>query len=101
VLSRPLRAFFGSLLPLFVLAHFIHHVLTAAAAPLLPLIRTEFQLSYTQAGFLLSALTLSYGLGHLPAGWLTDRVNPVALILLGIVGVGASAAAATIRLPPP
>jgi MFS family permease len=82
-----LRSFTGSLLPLFVLAHFTHHVITAIAAPLLPLIRSSFSLSYTQSGLLLSALTVSYGLGHLPAGWLSDRIGAVVLIFVGIVGV--------------
>jgi FSR family fosmidomycin resistance protein-like MFS transporter len=86
-LSGYLRTFFGSILPLFVLAHFTHHVITAIAAPLLPLIRTSFSLSYTQAGILLSAFTFSYGVGHLPAGWLSDRISPVLMIFIGITGV--------------
>ena len=82
------RALFGSILPLFVFAHFTHHVITAIAAPLLPLIRTSFSLSYTQSGVLLSAFTIAYGLGHLPAGRLSDRFDfrysfaLIALILL-------------------
>jgi MFS family permease len=82
-----LHTFFGSLLPLFVLAHFTHHVITAIAAPLLPLIRSSFFLSYTQSGLLLSAFTIPYGLGHLPAGWLSDRISPVLMIFVGIAGV--------------
>ena len=81
------RTFFGSILPLFVLAHFTHHVITAIAAPLLPLIRTSFSLSYTQSGVLLSAFTIAYGIGHLPAGWLSDRISPVLMIFVGIAGV--------------
>ena len=86
-LHRTFRTFFGSILPLFVLAHFTHHVITAVAAPLLPLIRTSFSLSYTQSGVLLSAFTIAYGVGHLPAGWLSDRISPVLMIFVGIVGV--------------
>ncbi len=82
-----LRTFFGSILPLFVLAHFTHHVITAIVAPLLPLIRTSFSLSYTQSGILLSAYTIAYGVGHLPAGWLSDRISPVLMIFIGIAGV--------------
>ena len=81
------RTFFSSPLPLFVLAHFTHHIITAVAAPLLPLIRTSFGLSYTESGLLLTSFTMAYGLGHLPAGWLTDRVNPVIMIFVGTVGV--------------
>jgi MFS family permease len=81
------RTFFGSILPLFALAHFTHHVITAIAAPLMPMIRTSFSLNYTQAGLLLSAFTVVYGLGHLPAGWLSDRISPVLMIFIGIAGV--------------
>jgi MFS family permease len=75
------------LLPLFVLAHFSHHVVTALMAPLLPMIRTDFGLDYTQSGLLISAFTLSYGISQLPAGWLADRFGPRFLITIGICGV--------------
>jgi hypothetical protein len=35
--------------PVYVVAHFVHHILIALPAPLLPLIRIEFDLSYTRA----------------------------------------------------
>jgi len=70
-----------------MLAHFAHHVLTALMTPLLPFIRDDFGLDYTQSGLLLSALTLSYGISHLPAGWLADRLGPRILITVGISGV--------------
>jgi MFS family permease len=75
------------LLPLFILAHFGHHLLTALPVPLLPLIRNDFNLDYTQAGLVISAFTLSYGIGQLPAGWFTDRIGPRLIITLGICGV--------------
>lgn len=78
---------FGSMMPLFILAHFTHHVIAALAAPLLPLIRTSFSLSYTESGLLLSAFTVAYGVGHLPSGWLSDRVSPVLMIFIGTAGV--------------
>jgi len=86
-LREYVRTLFSSILPLFVLAHFTHHVITAIAAPLLPLIRSSFALNYAQSGLLLSAFTVSYGLGHLPAGWLSDRVSAVLMIFIGIAGV--------------
>jgi len=74
------------MIPLFILAHFSHHVLAALLQPLLPFIRDDFALSYTQAGWVMSAFTLAYGISHLPAGWLTDRVGPRLLITVGISG---------------
>ncbi len=81
-----LRAFTG-LLPLFVLGHFAHHLLTALPVPLLPMIRNEFGLNYTQSGLAMSAFTLSYGIGQLPAGWISDRIGPQIMLTTGISGV--------------
>ena len=70
-----------------MLAHFSHHLLTALPVPLLPLIRDDFALDYTQAGLVVSVFNLSYGIGQLPAGWLADRIGPRILITIGICGV--------------
>ena len=75
------------MLPLFVLAHFGHHLLAALLVPLLPFIRDDFALNYTQAGWVVSAFTLSYGISQLPAGWLADRIGSRTLITVGISGV--------------
>ena len=75
------------LVPLFILAHFGHHLLTALPIPLSPLIRNDFDLDYTQTGLVISAFTLSYGISQIPAGWLTDRIGPRIIITMGICGV--------------
>lgn len=75
------------LIPLFVLAHLMHHLLTALPTPLLPFIRDEFTLDYTQAGLVVSAFSLSYGISQLPSGWIADRVGPRIMITVGICGV--------------
>lgn len=75
------------MIPLFILGHFSHHVLTAITVPLMPFIRSAFSLDYTQSGFVLSAFTLAYGIGQLPAGWLADRIDPRKMLLVGISGV--------------
>ncbi|MFQ6121524.1 MAG: MFS transporter [Dehalococcoidales bacterium] len=77
-------------MPLFVLAHFGHHLLQALLTPLLPFIRDDFALDYTQVGWLASAFLVSYGIGQLPAGWLADRIGPRAVITIGVAGVGLS-----------
>ena len=70
-----------------MVAHFAHHLLAALLIPLLPFIRDDFTLDYTQVGWVVSAFTLSYGISQLPAGWLADRLGPHILITTGISGV--------------
>ena len=70
--------------PLFVLAHFVHHLLTALTIPLLPFIRSDFSLDYAQSGWAVSAFSLSYGFGQLPAGWLADRIGARLILTIGI-----------------
>ena len=81
------KSFFSGLVPLFVLAHFSHHLIAALLPPLLPLIRDDFKLDYTQASWIGSVFTLAYGVSQLPAGWLADRIGARLLITIGISGV--------------
>ncbi|MFC1897217.1 MFS transporter [Chloroflexota bacterium] len=82
-----LRLYISGLLPLFFLAHFGHHVVGAMLRPLMPMIRTEFGLSYTRAGVLMSAFSISGGISQLPSGWLADRFGPRLMVLLSVTGV--------------
>jgi MFS family permease len=75
------------MMPLFVMGHFSHHLLTSITVPLIPFIRSAFDLDYTQSGLVISAFTLAYGIGQLPAGWLADRIEPRKLMTMGISGV--------------
>ena len=54
------------------------------------MIRSNFALDYTQSGWIISAFTLAYGIGQLPAGWLADRIGPQVMITIGISGVAAA-----------
>jgi MFS family permease len=54
---------------------------------MIPMIRSEFNLDYTQSGLVLSAFSLAYGIGQLPAGWLADRIGRRLMITVGILGV--------------
>jgi MFS family permease len=85
-----LRLFFSPSIFLFVIAHFTHHLINALHTPLLPFIRDDFKLDYTQAGIVISTFTLSYGFAQLPAGWLTDHIGPRIMITLSIIGVAAA-----------
>jgi len=56
--------------------------------PLLPYIRDDLSLTYTQVGWLVSAYSLAYGISQLPAGWLADRIGPRIILTIGVAGVG-------------
>ena len=71
--ARQTRVFFLTILPMYVFAHAAHHFLTALPMPLLPFIRNEFGLNYTQAAYVTSAFAIAGGAAQLPAGWLADR----------------------------
>ncbi|MFC1903439.1 MFS transporter [Chloroflexota bacterium] len=73
-----------------MLAHFGHHLVGTLLTPLLPFIRNDFALDYTQAGGLVSAYTIAYGIGQLPGGWLADRIGPRLVLTAGIAGVAAA-----------
>jgi sugar phosphate permease len=55
-------------------------------ALLLPVIRKDLGLSFTQGGSLAAATTLVYALMQMPAGYLSDRFSPKKLFSIGILG---------------
>lgn len=55
-------------------------------ALLLPIIRKDLGLSFTQGGSLAAATTLVYALMQIPAGYLSDRFSPKRLFTIGILG---------------
>jgi sugar phosphate permease len=55
-------------------------------ALLLPIIRKDLGLSFTQGGSLAAATTFVYALMQIPAGYLSDRFSPKRLFCIGIFG---------------
>jgi len=82
-----LRPYLSGLLPLFFFAHFGHHVAGAMLRPLMPMIRSDLGLSYTQVGVMMSSFSVTSGISQLPAGWLADRFGPRLMVILGVSGV--------------
>ena len=87
--ERMHRSFILGSLPWFIMAHFAHHLLTALPQPLLPAIRSEFHLNYTQASLVTTVFALAGGAAQLPSGWFADRFSPFLLIGIGTLGVAA------------
>ena len=65
----------------------VHAVPLAGLPLLLPLIRQDLQLTYTQVGSLSSAGLLVYALMQFPAGYLSDRYSPRKLVAIGVLGL--------------
>jgi len=70
-----------------VLAHFVHHVITALPVPLSPFIRDEFNLSNAGTLLIYSVFSWSYAVAQIPAGWLADRIGTRILLIVGISGL--------------
>jgi FSR family fosmidomycin resistance protein-like MFS transporter len=81
-----------ALASLFAFAHFSHHLSNALLTPLLPWIRTAFELDYFRAGLLNSSFAVIYGAGQLPMGALADRVGR--RFLMAVVALGGATVAA-------
>jgi FSR family fosmidomycin resistance protein-like MFS transporter len=65
-------------------AHFTSHFLMLAPAPLLPLMKAEFDVSFTQLGLILTVFFATSGVGQVVAGILVDRFGPHRLLLSGV-----------------
>lgn len=67
---------------LFTFSHIIVHLFTGTLAPLLPLIRTEFALSYTLIGIITFGNRIVLASISIPAGMVSDKVNRISLTSL-------------------
>lgn len=67
-------------LSLIMASHGLVHILFISLAALLPLIRLEFGLSYTQIGVFTFALSVIAAVASIPMGFISDRVNKLRLI---------------------
>ena len=65
----------------------VAHFLTFTAIPLLlPAIREDLDIGFTEAGMLAAAGALSYACTQIPAGYLADRYGPRRLVFIGLLG---------------
>ena len=77
----------------FTYMHLSHDLITGLLPALLPFIRQDMGLSYLQAGFLVSAFSLTAGFSQLFGGWVSDRISKPRAIAIGLGGVSLSAIA--------
>ncbi|MBS7643545.1 MFS transporter [Candidatus Bathyarchaeota archaeon] len=67
------------------LAWFMNFLIRMIVPPLLPLIKEDFQLTYTQIGLIATSFYLTYALMQIPSGILADRINRKWIIAPGII----------------
>jgi len=68
-----------------VLTQVFHGLTFSGLAVFLPLIRDDLNLTFAEGGMLAAAMTLTYGLGQIPAGYLSDRFGPKRLVFIGFL----------------
>ncbi|MFC2024968.1 MFS transporter [Chloroflexota bacterium] len=72
---------------LFTLCQSVQSLTRNAIALFLPVIRRDLGMSFTQAGTLSAAGTLSYASMQIPSGYLADRFGPKRSFFIGVLGV--------------
>ena len=55
---------------------------------LLPLIRTDLELSYNKAGLILSSFFLGYTFMQIPSGLIADKYGSKKIMILSLIGIG-------------
>jgi MFS transporter, FSR family, fosmidomycin resistance protein len=86
--KKSYQELFPGLVPLFILAHFMHHIPGFIIQSVQPSIRDYFGLDYLQIGALNGIYNASYGASNLVSGWLSgDRISTRFLIAIGVAGV--------------
>lgn len=66
-------------------AHFVSHYYIILLAPLMPFVRAEYNVSYTEIGFAFAAFNVVSAVLQTPAGFLVDRFGARALLIGGLV----------------
>jgi MFS transporter, FSR family, fosmidomycin resistance protein len=71
-------------LPTISIAHGLSHFFHLLLAPLFPLIKAEFGLSYAELGLLMTAYFVVSGVGQALAGFVVDKVGPVPVLFASL-----------------
>ena len=71
-------------------AHFVSHYYIILLAPLLPFVRAEYAVSYTEIGLAFAVFNVISAALQTPAGFLVDRLGARMLLVAGLL-IGASA----------
>ena len=70
------------------IAHFFSHLYIYLLPPLFPLLKTVFDVSYTELGLLLAVFSGTTGLTQIPFGFLVDKFGAKFILILGLAVEG-------------
>jgi MFS transporter, FSR family, fosmidomycin resistance protein len=73
-----------AVLPTISIAHGLSHFFHLLLAPLFPLIKAEFGLSYSELGLLMTAYFVVSGVGQALAGFVVDKVGPLPVLFASL-----------------
>ena len=65
--------------------HLFSHVFYMTMPPLFPLLKAEFDVSYTALGLLMSVFMIATGVGQTPMGFVVDRLGGRVVLIAGLV----------------
>ena len=71
-----------------ILSHSLVHLYEGVLPPLIPILMEKFTTDYFHLGIVVTVFSYAFGLGSLPAGFLSDRVGPRGLITFYLFGAG-------------
>lgn len=71
-----------------VSAHVLVHLYEGVLPPLIPLLILEFHTDYFHLGMIATIFSYAFGLGALPAGFLSDRFGALRLVSMYLFGAG-------------
>jgi MFS family permease len=69
-------------------SHSLVHLFEGVLPPLIPLLILEFRTDYFHLGLVVTLFSYAFGIGSLPAGYLSDKIGPRRLITLFLFGAG-------------
>ncbi len=69
-------------------SHHLVHLYEGVLPPLIPILLAEFSTDYFHLGMVVTIFSYTFGLGALPAGYLSDRMGSKALIVIYLFGAG-------------
>jgi FSR family fosmidomycin resistance protein-like MFS transporter len=82
--EAPVRRHDRKVVSLIAAGHCLSHFYIMVLPPLFPLLRGEYDVSYTALGVALAVLNLTTGLTQAPVGFLVDRVGARGILIAGL-----------------